>query len=103
MNRETAGKLRNGHAGRHPRLFPPQPDICITRESHFKFRSAGQTAHAVNLLCGLSGMQVGSGSIPSSVSVCYELREYTLEDREAALVAQRLHLTRRVSGALCGQ
>ena len=104
MNPEKARELRDGHSRRDPTPFLPQPETYKTRELHFGSGNGGQTAKVVNLLCGLPGMQVGPGSTPFSVSVSYQLGEYTLESLESALAAQGFHfdmsIVRRIQRAI---
>jgi len=104
MNPEKAREMRDGHSRPHPTPFLPQPDTRKTRELRFDSGHAGQIARAVNLLSGLPGMSVGPGSTPFSLSVSYELREYTLEGLEAALGAQGFHfdtsIVRRIERAI---
>ena len=104
MNPEKARELRDGHTRPHPRPFLPQPDTHKTRELRFEPGHAGEIGRAVNLLSGLPGMLVAPGETANSLSVSYELGDYTFEGLEAALVAQGFHfdssIVRRIQRAL---
>jgi hypothetical protein len=47
---------------------------------------------ARKLLAGLVGLEIDSGLAPYSLSIWYEIGEYSLEGLEAALVRQGFHL-----------
>jgi hypothetical protein len=104
MNPEKARELRDGHSRPRPRPFLPQPDTYKTRQLRFDARHPGEVGRAVNLLSGLPGMLVAPGETALSLSISYDLGEYTLEGLEAGLVAQEFHLDnsiiRRIQRAL---
>lgn len=104
MNPEKARELRDGHPRPQPTPFLPQPDTHKRRELRFDAGHAGQIQKAVNLLSGLPGILVEPGPTPFSLSVSYELRDYTLEGLEAALLAQGFHfdtsIGRRIGRAI---
>jgi hypothetical protein len=88
MNPEQARALRDGHSRPLPAPFLPQPESLKRRELHFDETYPAQLPRAAELLAGLPGLYVEPGSTATSLAVSYELREYTLEGLEAALVAQ---------------
>ena len=91
MNPEQARALRDGHSRPLPTPFLPQPDTLKRRELHFDGAFPTQIPRATELLSGLTGLHVESGSSATSLTVRYDLREYTLEGLEAAMVAQGFH------------
>lgn len=88
MNPEQARALRDGHPREVPAPFLPQPDTLKRRELHFDAVHLSQVLRAHELLGGLPDLQVETGSTATSLIVSYDLREYTMEGLEAALVAQ---------------
>lgn len=104
MNPEQARALRDGHPRPLPTPFLPQPDTLKRRELHFDAAHPTQIPRAQELLGGLPGLHVEAGSSATSLTVSYELREYTLEGLEAALVAQGFHFdqsfVRRIARAI---
>jgi hypothetical protein len=55
---------------------------------------------ARKLLAGLEGMEIDDGMAPYSLSIWYEISDYSLEGLEAALVRQGFHLDQSVYSKL---
>ncbi len=91
MSPEKARELRDGHPRQIRRLFIPQHGTRKQRELRFDHRFPGQVDRARALLDGLEGMTVAAGATPGSLSITYEICDYTLEGLEAALRAQGFH------------
>jgi hypothetical protein len=94
LNPERARQLRDKERGltrHHP--LAPQSGTRKHREIRFAKLPPGQAEQAQVLLGGLDGLQVGPGIEPNSLSVWYEVSEYTLEGRETALGNQGFHLS----------
>ena len=101
MTPAKARELRDagGHRPR-PGLFVPQPELRKHRVLRFDAKYPDDTAVARTLLAGLPGMEVDAGSLsgnathvaPHTLSLWYELSEYTFDGITSALVKQGLHL-----------
>lgn len=63
-----------------------------TREITFTALPAFQTRSALMVLQGLQGLRTESGHGPNNLVVHYDVCDYTLENLEAALLAQGFHL-----------
>jgi hypothetical protein len=92
MNVEKAREMRDGHPRRRPSPFAPQPGTRKHRELRFDLIRPNQVAEAQRLLAGLEGMDVEPGEEAHTLSIWYELRDYTLEGLETALTKQGFHL-----------
>ena len=96
MNPEKARELRDekrdGKHRQRPAVFVPQPGTRKHRELRFDHRHPEHVDEARKLLAGLDGMEIDDGLAPYSLSIWYEISEYSLEGLEAALVRQGFHL-----------
>ncbi len=92
MTPEKARELRDGHPRCRPSPFAPQPGTRKHRELRFDRLRPQQVEEARKLLQGLDGMDVDTGEAPHSLSIWYELRDYSLEGLETALTRQGFHL-----------
>lgn len=90
--RELRDEVKKGHARHHPQAFAPDPGTLKQRELRFTARPAGQVARAGTLLQGLAGLEVASGPAAQSLSVRYDVRTYTLQGLERALIQQGFEL-----------
>lgn len=92
MNPEKARELRDGHPRCRPSPFAPQPGTRKHRELRFDHIRPHQVEEVLRLLQGLEGIETEPGERPHSLSIWYELRDYTLEGLETALIRQGFHL-----------
>lgn len=94
MNKMTPAKARElrDAGGQRPRpgVFMPQPGTRKHRE--LRFASPTQAAEALVLLGGLENMAVDRGHAPNSLSIWYDLADYTLAGIADALVKQGFQL-----------
>jgi hypothetical protein len=91
MSPERARMLRDGGRRRRPALVP-QPGTRKHREIRFSKLRPGQTDEARRVLAQLEHLEVEPGLLVNSVSVWYEISDYTLAALEEALVEQGFHL-----------
>ncbi len=93
MDVERARRLRDKERGLH-RSHPlvPQTGTRKHRELRFNKLRAWQVDQAKALLTGLERLEVAPGTLPNSLSVWYEITDYTMEGLESALIAQGFHL-----------
>lgn len=93
LNPERARLLRDKERGLH-RSHPlaPQGGTRKHREIRFGKLPPGQAEQALSLLKRLERMEVSPGLTANSVSVWYEIEDYTMEGLEAALRRQGFHL-----------
>jgi hypothetical protein len=96
MSPEKARALRDevqkGHVRHRPSPFAPQPGTRKHRELRFDARHHDEIDQVRTLLEGLEGIDVANGNSPGSLSIWYELHDYTLKGLETALVNQGVHL-----------
>ncbi|MCK9389743.1 MAG: hypothetical protein M0Q22_15310, partial [Sulfuritalea sp.] len=92
--RELRDELRTGKPRQRPSSFVPQPGTRKHRELRFDHRHPEHVEEARTLLAGLEGMEIDTGLAPFSLSIWYEISDYSLEGLEAALVRQGFHLDR---------
>lgn len=88
MNPEKARQLRDGGSRPRPSPFAPQPGTRKHRELRFAPNHADQVAAVGKLLGGLENMDVEPGPGSHSLSIWYEISDYTLEGLETALRRQ---------------
>jgi hypothetical protein len=93
MDVERARRLRDKERGLH-RAHPlvPQTGTRKHRELRFDKLRPWQVEQAQALLQGLDRIVVEPGVLANSVSVWYEVTDYTLEGLESSLIAQGFHL-----------
>lgn len=93
MTPEKARQLRDvGRLRRRP-AFAPQPGTRKHRELRFdRLHGESQVEKARRLLSGLEGIDVDAGLTPHSISLWYEVTDYTFEGLEGALRSQGFHL-----------
>ncbi len=94
LNPERARQLRDKERGftrHHP--LAPQAGTRKHREIRFAKLPPGQAEQAQQLLVALEHLEVAAGIEANSVSVWYEIAEYTLEGLETALRDQGFHLS----------
>lgn len=96
MSPEKARELRDG-GRRRTSAFTPQPGPRKHRELHFNPAFPQQTEEARKLLAGLPDMDVDYGLTPGSLSLWYNINDYTFEGITHALERQgfRLENSRR--------
>lgn len=90
--RELRDEVKKGHPRHHPQPFAPDPGTLKRRELCFAARPHDQVARAGRLLQGLEGLEVASGPTPRRLSICYDVRNYTLQGLERALIQQGFEL-----------
>ena len=91
MSPERARALRD--AGRERRAaFVPQPGTRKHREIRFSALRPGQVEQARAMLGIISGLEVESGLLPTSLSIWYEITEHSLQGLETALTDKGFHL-----------
>jgi hypothetical protein len=93
MDVEHARLMRDKERGLH-RAHPlvPQTGTRKHREIRFDKLRAWQAEQARLLLQKLDHIEVATGVMPNSVSVWYEVTDYTMEGLENALIDQGFHL-----------
>jgi hypothetical protein len=93
MDVERARLLRDKERGLHrPHPLIPQSGTRKHRELRFNKLRDWQVAQAMELLAKLDCLDVAPGTLPNSVSVWYEITDYTMEGLETALINQGFHL-----------
>ena len=90
--RELRDEKRDGKHRQRPAAFVPQPGTRKHRELRFDPRHSHEVEQARKLLAGLEGMDIDAGLVPHSLSIWYEISDYSLEGLEAALIRQGFHL-----------
>ncbi|MCX7164115.1 MAG: hypothetical protein NT083_13925 [Rhodocyclales bacterium] len=90
--RELRDELRHGKSRQRPAAFVPQPGTRKHRELRFDPRHPEQVEETRRLLSGLEGMEIDSGLAPCSLSIWYDISDYSLQGLEAALQRQGVHL-----------
>lgn len=93
LNPEKARLLRDKERGlsrSHPLAI--QPGTRKHRDIRFDKIRPSQVDDAVRLLARLENMDVAPGVIPNSISIWYEVSDYTLEGIENALIDRGFHL-----------
>jgi hypothetical protein len=90
---ERARRLRDKERGLHrPHPLAPQTGTRKHRELRFDKLRPWQVEQAQALLAGLAGLEVEPGVLPNSISVWYEVTDYTMEGLENSLIDQGFHL-----------
>ncbi len=96
MSKMTPAKARElrDAGGQRPRPAPfaPQPGTRKHRELRFDGSRPEQVDEARELLAGLQNMEVERGLAPHSLSLWYDLSDYTLEGIAGALAKQGFRL-----------
>ena len=90
--RELRDEKRDGKARPRPAAFVPQPGTRKHRELRFDHQHPEHVEQARTLLSGLEGMDLDTGLAPYSLSIWYDISDYSLEGLDAALVRQGFHL-----------
>ncbi len=98
--RELRDEKRDGKPRNRPAAFVPQPGTRKHRELRFDHQHPEHVEEARKLLAGLDGMEIDTGIAPYSLSIWYEISDYSLEGLEAALVRQGFHLDNSVYSKL---
>ena len=94
LNPERARALRDKERGRNrPGPFFPQTGTRKHREIRFAKLPPGQAEQAMSLLAQLPRLEVAPGLAPNSLSVWYDVAEYTLAGLETALRDRGFHLS----------
>jgi len=93
MNPERARELRDElrHRSHRHHGLTPQPGSRKHRELRFDKLRPGQVEQVRRLLAGIEGLQVGSAVDEFSLSIHYDLTDYTLKGLETALISQGFH------------
>jgi hypothetical protein len=93
LNPERARLLRDKERGLHrPHALAIQSGTRKHREIRFGKLPPGQVARALELLARLERFEVAPGLGEYSVSVWYDIDDYTMESLEDALRQQGFHL-----------
>jgi hypothetical protein len=93
MDVERARLMRDKERGLHrPHALAPQTGTRKHRELRFDKLRSWQAEQACTMLAALDRIEVAPGLLPNSVSVWYEVTDYTMEGLEKALVDQGFHL-----------
>lgn len=93
MDVERARLLRDKERGLHrPHALAPQSGTRKHREIRFNKLRLWQVEQARALLESLENLEVAPGVLPNSLSVWYEVTDYTMEGLETALINQGFHL-----------
>jgi hypothetical protein len=93
MDVERARLMRDKERGLHrPHPLSPQTGTRKHRELRFNKLRSWQVEQAKAMLAGLDRLEVAPGLLPNSISVWYEITDYTMEGLESALIAQGFHL-----------
>jgi hypothetical protein len=93
MDVERARRMRDKERGlqrSHP--FAPQAGTRKHRELRFDKLRPWQVEQAKTLLKSLDRMEVVTGILPNSLSIWYEVTDYTMEGIENALIERGFHL-----------
>lgn len=94
MDVERARLLRDRQRGLHrPHCLAPQPGTRKHREIRFAKLPPGQSEEALTFLMCFDNLEVAPGLTPNSLSVWYEIRDYTLKGVEDALVGKGFNLS----------
>lgn len=98
MTPEKARVLRDEERGMHPRtpLFDPHPGEMKTREIRFDAARPEQLEQAGLMLGELAGLTVSAGHHDNGLTVSYDIRAYTLQGLETALIREGFHLDNNV-------
>ena len=93
MDVERARRMRDKERGLH-RAHPlaPQAGTRKHRELRFDKLRPWQVEQARTLLGGLERLEVATGMLSNSLSVWYEVTDYTMEGLENALIERGFHL-----------
>lgn len=91
MSPEKARELRDG-GRRRTSAFTPQPGLRKHRELRFHPGLPQQVEEARKLLAGLPDMSVDAGLTPASLSLWYNINDYTFEGIVTALKRQGFRL-----------
>lgn len=94
MTPEKARQLRDQARGhdRHQPMFDPHPGEHKQREIRFDHARPEQMEEALHLLTGLDELTVETGPHHNGITVRYDIRHYTLQGLETALIRQGFHL-----------
>jgi hypothetical protein len=93
LNPERARLIRDKERGLHrPHPLLPQTGTRKHREIRFGKLPPGQIERAYMLLARLEHLELAPGLSPNSLSVWYEIENYTMEGLEAALRHEGFHL-----------
>ncbi|MCK9284950.1 MAG: hypothetical protein M0P39_11780 [Rhodocyclaceae bacterium] len=93
MSVEKARQLRDLERGLdRSGLQDPHPGEMKQREIRFDHARPEQVEEARLLLAGLEGLSVDPGHHHDALTVHYDIREYTLQGLETALIRQGFHL-----------
>lgn len=93
LNPEQARLIRDKERGLHrPHPFAPQAGTRKHREIRFAKLPQDQVERATAFLARLDKCEVGPGFSPYSISVWYEIADYTMAGIEGALRQQGFHL-----------
>lgn len=93
MDVERARLLRDKERGLHrPHPLAPQSGTRKHREIRFNKLRPWQVEQARALLERLDYLEVAPGTLVNSLSVWYEITDYTMEGLETALINQGFHL-----------
>jgi hypothetical protein len=93
LNPERARLIRDKERGLHrPHPLLPQTGTRKHREIRFAKLPRGQIERAYMLLARLPRMDLATGLLENSLSVWYEIEDYTMEGLEAALRHEGFHL-----------
>ncbi len=94
MNPEQARELRDElrHRSHRHQGLVSQPGSRKHRELFFDKQHPGQVEQARCLLSGVEGIEVKSTANEFSLSIEYDLTDYTLKGLETALTSQGFHL-----------
>ena len=98
MTPEKARVLRDEERGMHPRtpLFDPHPGESKTREIRFDAARPQQIEQASQMLAALAGLVLSPGHHDNGLTVSYDIRTYTLQGLETALIREGFHLDNSV-------
>lgn len=97
LNPERARVLRDKERGLHrPHPLLPQAGTRKHREIRFAKLPPGQVELAIMLLTHLERIEIAPGLDPNSLSVWYEIADYTFEGLEAALRNHGFHLANTI-------
>ena len=104
MTPEKARALRDevvkGHHRRHPSVFVPQPGTLKHRVLRLDPGHAEHLHTVRQLLEGLQGLVVADGPHAHSLTIWYEVTEFTLSGLEKALARQGINLDPRFHARL---
>lgn len=93
LNPERARHLRDKERGlQRPHPFAPQAGTRKHREIRFAKLPPDQLGRAFMLLARLERLEIEVGAIPYTLSVRYEIEDYTMEGIESALRKAGFHL-----------